>query len=120
MPAHLAEMGTRMRKGWEACAARHSLRVTTRGIAPLPSMVFEHGDDSAALTTLYTQCMLDAGFLASTAFYPSFAHKAEHVDAALEATDGAFAELVSALAGGDVTARLRGPIAATGLRGPRG
>jgi glutamate-1-semialdehyde aminotransferase len=119
VPAHLAAMGARMRAGWEALAARHSLRIVTRGIAPLPSFAFEYGDDSAALRTLYTQCMLDEGFLASGAFYPSFAHEPRHVDAALAATGRAFETVRSAMADGSVHARLRGPVASSGLRGFR-
>lgn len=116
VPAHLAAIGDRMRDGWRAAAKDHGLDVVVRGIAPLPSFAFQYGDDSIALRTLYTQCMLDAGFLASSAFYPSYAHRAEHVDAALAATDRAFATLSAALANGTVRAQLRGPVASTGLR----
>jgi glutamate-1-semialdehyde aminotransferase len=119
VPAHLAEIGERMRAGWQASADRHGLRIVTRGVAPLPSFTFDHGDAAAVLRTLYTQCMLDEGFLAAGAFYPSLAHQAAHVDAALGATDRAFAVLTSALADGSLRARLRGPVAAAGLRGPR-
>jgi glutamate-1-semialdehyde aminotransferase len=119
VPTHVAAMGDRMRAGWETLAARHALRIVTRGVAPLPSFAFEYGDEAAALRTLYTQCMLDEGFLASGAFYPSFAHTPQHVDAALAATDRAFETLASALAEGSVRARLRGPVASSGLRGPR-
>jgi hypothetical protein len=63
--------------------------------------------------------MLDAGFLAANAFYPSFAHQPRHAEAALEATERAFDTLQSALASGTVRERLRGPVASTGLRGPR-
>jgi glutamate-1-semialdehyde 2,1-aminomutase len=119
VPVHLAAMGDRMREGWSACAARHGLAITVRGIAPLPSFSFEYGDESAAVRTLYTQCMLDDGFLAGGAFYPSLAHQPHHVDAALEATDRAFGLLRTAIAHGTVRDRLRGPVAFAGLRGPR-
>jgi glutamate-1-semialdehyde aminotransferase len=114
---HLAAMGDRMRAGWQASAERHGLRIGVRGIPPLPRFSFQHGEDSAVLATLYTQCMLDAGFLASGAFYPSFAHRPEHVDAALSATDRAFGALKSALSAGTLRDQLRGPVASTGLRG---
>ncbi len=117
VPAHLATMGDRMRAGWAACAKRHGLVIAIRGIPPLPSFALQHGADSAALMTLYTQCMLDQGFLAGGAFYPSFAHQQRHVDLALDATDRAFATLSAALGNGDVLARLRGPVASAGLRG---
>lgn len=119
VPAHLAAMGDRMRTGWERLAGQHDLRIATRGIPQLPSFAFQYGDEAAAIRTLYTQCMLDAGFLAGPAFYPSFAHRAAHVDAALEATDRAFATLREAISQGTVRQRLRGPVAFTGLRGPQ-
>jgi len=119
VPAHLAAMGDRMRAGWVTGAARHGIAVTVRGVRPLPSFVFEYGDESAAIRTLYTQCMLDEGFLAGGAFYPSLAHQPYHVDAALAATDRAFGVLRAAIADGTVRTRLRGPVAFAGLRGPR-
>jgi glutamate-1-semialdehyde 2,1-aminomutase len=119
VPAHLAAMGDRMRAGWAACAARHGLSLTVRGVPPLPSFAFEYGDESAAIRTLYTQCMLDEGFLAGGAFYPSLAHQPHHVDAALAATDRAFGVLRAAIADGTVRTKLRGPVAFAGLRGLR-
>jgi len=116
VPAHLADMGERMRTGWRALARQHRLQCTVRGIPPLPSFSFQHGADSAVLATLYTQCMLDQGYLAGGAFYPSLAHQAGHIDRALEATDRSFAILAAALASGDAHSRLRGPVAAAGLR----
>ncbi len=118
-PAHLAAMGMRMREGWERLAARHGLRLETRGVAPLPSFRLGHGEDSAALLTLHTQCMLDDGFLAGAAFYPSLAHQPRDVDDALAATDRSFAVLAEAVATGDVRRRLRGPVAWAGLRRDR-
>jgi glutamate-1-semialdehyde aminotransferase len=113
---HLAAMGDRMRAGWRRLADTHGLALATRGIAPLPSFSFGY-DDAPALHTLYTQEMLDRGFLASGAFYASYAHQPAHVDAALEATGAAFEVLARALDAGDVLGRLRGPVAHRGLRG---
>jgi glutamate-1-semialdehyde 2,1-aminomutase len=116
VPPHLAAMGNRMREGWQAAALRHGLDLVVRGIAPLPSFAFQYGDESIAVRTLFTQCMLDVGFLASGAFYPSYAHQPEHVDRALAATDRAFATIRTALDNDTVRAQLRGPVASTGLR----
>ncbi len=113
---HLGAMGDRMRAGWRRLADSYGLSITTRGIAPLPSFSLEY-DDAPALHTLYTQEMLDRGFLASGAFYASYAHQAAHVDAALSATDAAFEVLSRAVDAGDIVDRLRGPVAHRGLRG---
>ena len=115
VPAHLSAMGERMRAGWETAAARHGLPVATKGIAPLPVFAFQHAE-ARALATLYTQCMLDQGFLAAGAFYASLAHTPAIVDAALAATDRSFATLRRALDEGRVRQALRGPVAEAGLR----
>ncbi len=114
VPPHLCEMGERMRTGWIRLAEKHGLCIRTWGIAPSPSFAFDHGDDARALASLYTQSMLDEGFLATGAFYASFAHRAAHVDAALEAGDRSFAKLFAALSRGDVASALRGPVAYAG------
>jgi glutamate-1-semialdehyde 2,1-aminomutase len=117
VPEHLAAMGQRMRAGWEAAAARHGLPVVTKGVAPLPAFAFRHAD-ARALATLYTQCMLDQGFLAAGAFYASLAHTPAIVDAALAATERSFAEIRRALDAGRVREALRGGVAESGLRKP--
>lgn len=119
VPSHLAAAGMRMREGWQRLSVRHGLDIVTRGLPQLPSFAFRYGDDSAAVRTLYTQCMLDQGFLAAGGFYPSLAHDTTIVDAALAATDAAFATLRTAIDEGSVRTRLRGPAAFAGLRGPR-
>jgi glutamate-1-semialdehyde 2,1-aminomutase len=91
------------------------LEVTTKGLPPLPAFAFDH-ENAKAIATLYTQLMLDQGFLASGAFYATFAHQNEHVDAALAATDRAFAQIKEAIARDSVIRELRGPIAHVGLR----
>jgi len=112
---YIAEIGEVMRAGWVERADHHGVPLSTKGLAPLPSFAIDH-PDSQALLTLYSQHMLDSGFLASPAFYAGFAHKTEHVAAALNASELAFAELRSAMDAGDVMARLRGPVRETGLR----
>jgi glutamate-1-semialdehyde 2,1-aminomutase len=119
VPRHLAEIGARMRRGWEALAAHHRITLSTRGIPHLPAFAFQYGDESQAVRTLYSQCMLDEGFLAAGAFYPSLAHTTAHVDSALEASDRAFGVIREAIGDGSVRQRLRGAVAQVGLRGPR-
>lgn len=115
-PAILAGAGSRMRRGWEQAAARHGLRITTYGVEPMPRFAFQHGEDSRWLAALHTQAMLDAGYLASAAFYASIAHTDAVIDAALAATDRAFARLAGALRDGTLREALRGPLPEAGLR----
>jgi glutamate-1-semialdehyde aminotransferase len=115
VPDHLDSIGRRMREGWQRLGERHGLALAVRGVPPLSTFAFEHGEDSRAMTTLYTQEMLDAGFLASGTFYATYAHRPEEIDRALRAADGAFARIRAAVDAGSVTAALRGPVAHGGF-----
>jgi hypothetical protein len=104
-----------MRAGWARNAAASGLRLKQKGLPALPSFAFDHGEDSRAMQAAYTQLMLDAGFLASGAFYASYAHQPHHVDAALAAGARAFGRIREALEGGRLAALLRGPVAQPGV-----
>ncbi len=117
-PQRLAAAGHRMREGWQTAAESAGLKIKTKGMAPLPSFAIET-EDAKAASTLYTQCMLDEGYLASAAFYASLAHTPEIVDTALAASERAFTQVARAVAEGRVEGQLRGPVAYAGLRGPR-
>ena len=65
--------------------------------------------------TLFTQWMLDDGFLATGAFYATCAHEERHLEAALLAADRAFARIASACEAGTLEASLRGPAATPGV-----
>jgi glutamate-1-semialdehyde 2,1-aminomutase len=114
VPEHLAAMGDRMRSGWSRLGVEYGLEITTKGIPPLPTFAFQYGDDSRVMATLFTQCMLDEGFLASGAFYASYAHQPAHVDSALEAGGRAFERIRSAANGGRLRDELRGGVAHAG------
>ena len=62
------------------------------------------------LKTLFTQIMLEKGFLASNAFYASYAHKEKHVNDYLKAVDEAFSFIAQAVSSGDPEKHLKGPV----------
>ena len=68
------------------------------------------------LRTLYTQLMLQKGFLAGTLFYPTLAHTPEIVELHGAAVDDTFREIAQAIAAEEVEERLLGPVAHTGFR----
>ena len=72
-------------------------------------------DDPQATATLFTQELLDRGFLASRSFYPSFAHTDAQIDSYLAAVDEVFVDLADAVSTGSVLQRLRGPVAQSGF-----
>jgi glutamate-1-semialdehyde 2,1-aminomutase len=111
----LIAVGERVQAGWKSAAQRHALPVTVTGIPPLSHFTIA-GPEGESLATLFTQEMLDRGFLASASFYATCAHEAHHVDAYLAAVDQVFAILARAAAAGDVARHLRGPVKHSGFQ----
>lgn len=111
---HLIEIGNRVLNGWQQAAREIGLRLHTSGLPSLNHFHLDY-DNELALSTLFTQVMLEKGFLASNQFKPSFAHQAHHVDAYLLAVRATFVVLADGLARGDVEGRLKGPCARRGF-----
>ena len=111
--ARLNEVGQRVQAGRRSAATRAGLAVTITGIPPLSHLGFT--DDPQATATLFTQELLDRGFLASRSFYPSFAHTDAQIDSYLAAVDEVFVDLADAVSTGSVLQRLRGPVAQSGF-----
>jgi glutamate-1-semialdehyde aminotransferase len=109
---HLDMIGSMVQSIWRTEARKAGLEVTIAGPPQLSHIDF----GSAAVQTLYTQMMLDRGFLASKDFYPSFAHLVEDVEEYLEAVRWVFTSLQEAKAHGAVEKLLAGPVAWGGLR----
>jgi glutamate-1-semialdehyde aminotransferase len=113
VPAHLVEMGNAMRAVWSELAEKHGVHIHVKGVPPMSTFALDHGELNVALSTLYSQEMLDRGFLASKAFYVTYAHQTAHLAAYKQAADGAFASLRRAIDAGKV--ELRGPVQHTGF-----
>lgn len=106
---HLMQVGKDVQAGWTESAKKHDLKVSVGGIYPLSHYSFEY-DKPLVLKTLFTQLMLEKGFLATTAFYAAYAHKAEHVTGYLAVVDEAFGEIAAAIKDGRPERRLKGPV----------
>jgi len=107
---HLVETGARITDGWESLAAANGLEIETKGLRPLTTFSFET-DESQAAKTLFTQEMLDHGYLATNTVYASYAHTNEIVEAYLTAVDDAFGTVAEAIETNTVDERLDGPVA---------
>jgi hypothetical protein len=109
-------MGSVAVDSWRRHAAEHKLPVIVDdGYPCLAHFRFGH-EQADELRTLYTQLMLERGFLAGVAFYPTLAHTEEVVSLFDVAVGEAFSEIAKALAAGDVRSRLKGPVAHSGFR----
>lgn len=111
----LREVGTAVRRGWKAAAKKHGVPITIGGTIPISSFSFVH-EDANALKTLFTQEMLERGFLATTALFASCAHTDAHIRTYLKAVDEVFAVLKKALDTKTIRKRLKGPVAHTGFQ----
>lgn len=113
--AHLTSIGSEVQQVWLRAANQTGLRVHVSGIPPLGHVGFDY-ENGQAVATLYTQLMLDQGFLAGKGFYASYAHTLEHVAAFETAVTEAFRTLRGHLERQDVEAQLRGAVAHTGFQ----
>jgi glutamate-1-semialdehyde 2,1-aminomutase len=112
--AHLIAVGNRVMNGWRKAGEEAELKVHTSGLPSLCHFTFEH-EQELALTTLFTQILLEKGYLAYNQFKPSFAHTEQHVDRYLVHVGEAFAVLAEALAQDNLLSRLKGPVAQRGF-----
>lgn len=115
VPGHLKRIGERIREGWKEAAERAGLRIELSGITPLGHFEFQY-ENALAVRTLFTQLMLERGILATNAFYASYAHTDEHVEAYVSALREAFGIIAEAVRRGEVEKHLKGPVAHAGFR----
>lgn len=113
--SHLNRMGKMVQTGWREAAAASELPIEVGGIYPLSHFAIQN-EQSQAAHTLFSQIMLEKGFLASRGFYATYAHREEHLEAYLAAVREAFGMIAAALKSKDLMAKLKGPIAHTGFK----
>ncbi len=111
---HLIRIGKSVQSGWKSSAERYGLKLNVRGMPPLGHFSFDY-ENGQAIRTLFTQEMLQKGFLATNAFYASYAHQDHHVQSYLKALDDVFVFLARTIEKGEVDKSLKGPIAHSGF-----
>ena len=115
IPEHLINIGKNIQEGWKKSSKKYNLNIKVSGITPLGHFSFNY-ENPLVLKTLFTQLMLKRGFLATNAFYASYAHKNEHVEKYLERADEAFSFISKTIKEGDPKKYLKGPICHAGFR----
>jgi glutamate-1-semialdehyde aminotransferase len=111
---HLIHSGEMVRNGWRLAAERAGLSIEIGGIVPMSHFAIKC-EEGQAVHTLFTQIMLEKGFLAGKAFYATYAHHDHILEAYLQATQEVFAMLARAIRRGTVVHMLQGPPAHTGF-----
>lgn len=112
---HLIKAGKEVQDGWKSLAEKHHLSITVSGIYPLGHFSFEY-ENPMVLKTLFTQLMLEKGYLATTAFYASYAHKQEHIEGYLATVDKVFGFMSKAIEQGNPENYLKGPVCQVGFQ----
>lgn len=112
---HLVSIGRQVQDGWRRLGEKNDLKIHVGGIPSLSHFSFEY-DNGLAMKALFVQLMLEEGFLASTSFYPMYAHEFQHVNSYLDAVDEVFAVIGEAQKKGVVEDRLKGKPASAGFK----
>lgn len=114
VPGHLVTAGTIIQKGWLHAAETAGLEIEIGGIPPLSHFTFNSKDGLIA-QTIFTQMMLDRGFLAGKSFYACYMHTPEIIDSYLEAAEEVFCKIGQAVCRGNARDLLKGPAAKPGF-----
>lgn len=111
----LVDAGKRVKNEWEHLASDHVVEIEISGMDPLAHFDFKY-DNALVLKTLFTQFMLEKGFLASNAFYASYSHNDSYLDEYSEALDDTFHMIAHAISEKNPEKFLKGPICHSGFK----
>ncbi len=108
--------GGQVQNGWREKAERNGLTIEIGGILPLGHFVIKGPENDLVYKTFFVQEMLKRGYIASNAFYTSYAHSPEIIDRYLENVDEVFGEIAGMIKKGNkVEEQLQGPVCHTGF-----
>ncbi|HPP30647.1 MAG TPA: aminotransferase class III-fold pyridoxal phosphate-dependent enzyme [bacterium] len=115
VPSHLIKMGKKIMEGWKEISEETGIKINIEGIPPLPKFSFKY-ENSRELMTLFTQEMLERGFLARESVYLSYSHKKKDIDMYFNAIRDVFRLIKKGLDRGKIKEMMKGPVAAQGFR----
>ena len=113
---HAARIGSMVVDAWKARAAAHGIKISTGDGYPCLAHFKFDNENSEVLRTIYTQMMLERGFLGTGAIYPTAAHTEEIVHRYDKAIDEVFGQISITIRQDNINDLLRGPVAHTGFR----
>jgi glutamate-1-semialdehyde 2,1-aminomutase len=117
VPAHLRRIGRKIGEGWDALAKEKGLGIEVLfDFEPLITFGLSYKEKSQAISTLFTQEMLERGYLASRSIYVSNSHKDVDVDRYMGQVEEVFTILKKAIDEGSVEKKLKGPVAHEGFK----
>ena len=116
VPAYVARIGNMIVDYWKQYAEKYNLPVVAGdGYPCFAHFRFNH-ELGEELRTLYTQLMLERGFLAGVSAYPTLGHTDEIISLYGKAIDEVFGIIADAFTAGNVSEYLKGPVAHSGFK----
>lgn len=112
---HLGKIGKMVQDGWTELIKKYQIPAKATSIYPLSHLEF-FNEKPLVAKTYFTQEMLKQGFLATNAFYASYAHTEEDIQLYLNAVDKVFSQMKRHLEQGDLEAALDGPVCQSGFK----
>lgn len=110
------EYGNLVQNGWKDCAKGNNLNIEVGGIAPLGHFAIIGKENSLVYKTYFTQEMLKRGYIASTAFYTTYAHSTTLIEEYLHNVNEIFASISENMQQGKtVQSLLQGPVCHSGF-----
>jgi len=111
----LIRVGKSIQEIWAGAAGENGIPISISGIPALGHFEFDC-ENPQQVRTLFTQLMLEKGFLATNAFYAMYAHHERHVAGYRQAVGEVYSTLAEAIEKGTVESMLKGAAAHTGFR----
>jgi glutamate-1-semialdehyde 2,1-aminomutase len=112
--SRLVASGKKIQAAWQRAAATARLALSVGGIAPLAHFSLDV-EGAQSVRTLFTQSMLERGFLAGAAFYATYAQSDSDIEEYSAAVQEVFLELEQAIESRTVKTLLKGPVAHKGF-----
>lgn len=110
------EYGDMVQTGWKEKAEKNGIDIEVGGISPLGHFTIIGRESGLVYKTFFVQEMLKRGYIASNAFYTSYAHSPEVIKEYLENVDEVFRSVADIEAAGKkVEACLEGPVCHSGF-----
>ena len=112
---HLVKIGKIIQQGWTDTAKKTGLNINIGSIYPLSHFVFEE-KEPLVLKTLFTQEMLERGYLATNSLYCSFAHTEDTIQQYFNAVEEVFALIKKSIKKNTSKSLLKGRVCQSGFK----
>ncbi len=111
----LIHYGMKVANGLREAADKHKLDIHVSGIPPLTHVSFV-AEDPLKVQTLYTQEMLELGYLVGSAIYMTYAYSDELIEKFISHTDEVFEKIKMVLNHGELDSCLKGEARHSGFK----